>query len=81
MKFLDLALNCFPSTFFNELTIKCVTRFVGFVKISNDPWKLMIEIGLNSRYFIILLTCDNVLILIVYLIGYVIYLLNRLKFK
>jgi hypothetical protein len=33
------------------------------VKISKDPWQLMVEIRLSSRYFIILLICDNVLVL------------------
>jgi hypothetical protein len=55
---------CFPLTFSNELTIKCVVRFGGFVKISKDPWQLMIEIGLSNWYFIILLICDSVLVLI-----------------
>ncbi len=27
----------FPLTLFNELTIKCVVGFGGFVKISKDP--------------------------------------------
>ncbi len=35
--------------FFNELTIKCVIRLGKFVKISNDPCQLMVEIGLGSR--------------------------------
>jgi len=34
------------------------------VKISKDPSQLMVEIGLSSRYFIILLICDNVIVLI-----------------
>ncbi len=34
------------------------------MKISKDPLQLMVEIGLSSRYFIILLICDNVLVLI-----------------
>ncbi len=43
----------------NELTIKCVVRFGGFVKISEHPWQLMVEIGLvSSMYLIILLICD-----------------------
>ncbi len=32
------------------------------MKISKDPWKLMVKLGLSSRYFIILLICDNVLV-------------------
>ncbi len=35
------------------------------MKISKDPWQLMVEIGLSSRYFIILLICDNVFVLII----------------
>jgi hypothetical protein len=49
MKLLDLMPNCFTLTFFNELTIKCVVGFCGFVQISKDPWQLMKEIRLNSR--------------------------------
>jgi hypothetical protein len=42
------------------------TRFGGFVKTSKDLWQLMVEIGLiSSRYFIIFLICDNVLVLII----------------
>ncbi len=48
--------------------LKCVVRFGGLVTISKDPWQLVVEIRLNSRYFIILLICDNVLVLIIYLI-------------
>ncbi len=33
----------FSLTFFNELNIKCVVRFGGFVKMLEDPWKLMVE--------------------------------------
>jgi hypothetical protein len=56
----------FPLFFFNELTIKCVVRFGGFVKISKDPWQLMVEIGLvSSMHIIILLICDNVFLLII----------------
>ncbi len=35
------------------------------MKISKIPWQLMVEIGLSNRYFIILLICDNVIILII----------------
>jgi len=42
MKLLDLMYNNFPLTFFNELTIICVVWFGGFVKISKDPWQLMV---------------------------------------
>ncbi len=35
------------------------------MKISKDPWQLMVEIGLSNRYFIILLICDNVVVLII----------------
>jgi hypothetical protein len=35
--------NCLPLTFFNELTIKCVIGFGGFVKISKDLWQLIVE--------------------------------------
>ncbi len=31
--------------FFNELTIKCVVGFGGFVKILEDPWQLMVRCG------------------------------------
>jgi len=34
------------------------------MKISKDPWQLMVKIGLSSRYFIILLICDNFILLI-----------------
>jgi hypothetical protein len=30
--------------FFNELTIKCIIRFDGFVKISKDSWQLIVEV-------------------------------------
>jgi hypothetical protein len=48
----------FPLTFFNELTIKCVIEFGGFVKISKDSWQLMVkidhfEISSIIRFFII----------------------------
>jgi hypothetical protein len=33
-----------PLTFCNELAIKCVVGFGGFIKISKDPWQLMVEI-------------------------------------
>jgi hypothetical protein len=55
MKLLDLVVTCFPLIFFNELTIKCVVRFGGFVKCSKDSWQLMVEIGLSNRYIIIFL--------------------------
>jgi len=38
LKLLDLMVYFFPLTFFNELTIKCVGGFGGFVKMSKDPW-------------------------------------------
>ncbi len=38
------------------------------MKISKDPWQLMVKIRLNRKYFIILLICDNVIILIIQLI-------------
>jgi hypothetical protein len=49
MKLLNLMVELFSFNFFNELTIKCVVGFGGFVKISKDPWQLMVEIGLSSR--------------------------------
>jgi hypothetical protein len=36
---------------FNELTIKCVVTFGGFMKFSKDPWQLMVEIGLLNFLF------------------------------
>jgi hypothetical protein len=65
MKLLNLVVELFSHNFFNELTIKCVVRFGEFVRISKNPWQLMLEIGLSCRYFIILLLCDNVLVLII----------------
>jgi hypothetical protein len=35
--------------FFNELTIKCVVRFGGFVKISRVSWKILVNIRLGNR--------------------------------
>jgi hypothetical protein len=35
------------------------------VRISKDPWQLMVKIRLNSRYLIILLICDNAFVLII----------------
>jgi hypothetical protein len=35
------------------------------VKILKEPWQSMVEIGLGNRYFIILLICDNVFVLII----------------
>jgi len=40
----------FLLTFSNDLTIKSIVRFGGFVKILKDPWKLMVEIEVNSMY-------------------------------
>jgi hypothetical protein len=34
------------------------------VKISKEPSQLMVEIEPNSKYFIILLICDNIFVLI-----------------
>jgi hypothetical protein len=38
MKLLDLVVKIFMLTFFNELIVKYVVGFGGFVKISKDPW-------------------------------------------
>ncbi len=34
------------------------------MKISKEPWQLMVEIRLSSRSFIVLI-CDNVIVLII----------------
>jgi hypothetical protein len=44
MKLPYLVVYFFPLFFSNELIVKCVIWFVGFVKISKDPWQLMIEL-------------------------------------
>jgi hypothetical protein len=54
----------FSINFFNELTIKCVIRFGGFVKISKDPWQLMMEmfhfeIFSIIGFFIIVVRCKK----------------------
>jgi hypothetical protein len=43
IKLLDLMLNFFLLTFFNDLIIKCVVGFGGTMKNSKDPWQLIIE--------------------------------------
>jgi hypothetical protein len=56
MKLLDLV-NFLPLIFFNELNVKCIVGFGGFVKNLMDPWQLMGEINFEIssiiKFFII----------------------------